>query len=33
MAALIIVSGTYLSRFGDVIADKTGLGQAIIGVA
>jgi cation:H+ antiporter len=33
MAGLIIISGTYLSRFGDVIADKTGLGQAIIGVA
>lgn len=33
MAGLIIISGTYLSRFGDVIADKTGLGQAVIGVA
>src|SRR6056297_238232 len=32
MAILIILSGTYLSRFGDLIADKTGLGQAVIGV-
>ncbi|SFL17459.1 cation:H+ antiporter [Halanaerobium salsuginis] len=31
MALLIIISGTYLSRFGDIIADKSGLGQAFIG--
>lgn len=31
MALLIIVSGTFLSKYGDVIADKTGLGQALIG--
>lgn len=31
MALLIIISGTYLSRFGDLIADKSGLGQAFIG--
>ncbi|MFW5855635.1 MAG: sodium:calcium antiporter [Bacillota bacterium] len=31
MALLIVISGTYLSRYGDVIADKTGLGQALIG--
>ncbi|MGM0602158.1 MAG: sodium:calcium antiporter [Bacillota bacterium] len=31
MALLIIISGTYLSRYGDIIADKTGLGQAFIG--
>jgi cation:H+ antiporter len=31
MALFIIVSGTYLSRFGDIIADKSGLGQAFIG--
>lgn len=31
-AALIAVSGTYLSRYGDVIADKTGLGGTWIGL-
>ncbi|MFW6381472.1 MAG: sodium:calcium antiporter, partial [Bacillota bacterium] len=31
-AVLIIISGTFLSRYGDVIADKTGLGQALIGM-
>ncbi|KXS49809.1 sodium:calcium antiporter [Halanaerobium congolense] len=31
MALFIIISGTYLSRFGDIIADKSGLGQAFIG--
>ncbi len=31
MAVLIIISGTFLSKFGDVIADKTGLGQVLIG--
>ncbi len=31
MAILIIISGTFLSKFGDIIADKTGLGQALIG--
>jgi cation:H+ antiporter len=32
-AALIAVAGTRLSRYGDVIADKTGLGGAWIGLA
>ncbi|MFW6270570.1 MAG: sodium:calcium antiporter [Bacillota bacterium] len=31
MAVLVIISGIYLSKYGDVIADKTGLGQALIG--
>ncbi len=31
MAVLIIISGTFLSKFGEVIADKTGLGQVLIG--
>lgn len=31
MAIFIIISGIYLSSFGDVIADKSGLGQAFIG--
>ncbi|SIQ69140.1 sodium:calcium antiporter [Halanaerobium kushneri] len=31
MAIFIIISGTYLSKFGDIIADKSGLGQAFIG--
>lgn len=31
MAVFIIISGTYLSRFGDIIADKSGLGEAFIG--
>ena len=31
-AALITVSGVYLSRYGDVIADKTGLGGTWIGL-
>lgn len=31
MAIFIIITGTYLSRFGDIIADKSGLGQAFIG--
>ncbi len=31
MAILIIISGTFLSRFGNIIADKTGLGQVLIG--
>jgi cation:H+ antiporter len=31
MAIFIIISGSYLSSFGDVIADKSGLGQAFIG--
>ena len=31
MAILIIISGTYLSKYGDVISDKTGLGEALIG--
>jgi len=31
-ATLIIVAGTYLSRYGDVIADKTGLGGTWIGL-
>ncbi len=32
LAGLIIISGTYLARFGDIIAEKTGLGQALIGM-
>ncbi|MFW6389909.1 MAG: sodium:calcium antiporter [Halanaerobiales bacterium] len=31
MAILVIISGIYLSKYGDIIADKTGLGQALIG--
>ncbi len=31
-AALITVAGTFLSRYGDVIADKTGLGGTWIGL-
>jgi len=31
MAFFIIVAGTYLSKYGDIIADETGLGQALIG--
>ena len=31
--ATILVSGTYLSKYGDVIAEKTGLGRTWIGVA
>ena len=30
--AVILVSGTYLSKYGDVIAEKTGLGRTWIGV-
>ena len=31
-AAVILVSGTYLSKYGDIIAEKTGLGRTWIGV-
>jgi len=31
-AAMIVVAGTFLSRYGDVIADKTGLGGTWIGL-
>ncbi|MFW5986504.1 MAG: sodium:calcium antiporter [Halanaerobiales bacterium] len=31
MAILIVISGTYLSRYGEIIADITGLGQILIG--
>ncbi|MFW6029105.1 MAG: sodium:calcium antiporter [Halanaerobiales bacterium] len=31
MAILIIISGTKLSKYGDIIADKTGIGEALIG--
>ncbi len=31
-AVLIVVAGTFLSRYGDVIADKTGLGGTWIGL-
>lgn len=31
-AALIVVAGTFLSRYGDVIADKTGLGGTWVGL-
>ena len=30
---IILVSGTYLSKYGDVIAEKTGLGRTWVGVA
>lgn len=30
-SAIIVICGTYLSRYGDVIAEKTGLGRAWIG--
>jgi cation:H+ antiporter len=30
--AVILVSGTYLSKYGDIIAEKTGLGRTWIGV-
>ncbi len=30
--AVIIYSGTKLSRYGDIIAEKTGLGRVWIGV-
>lgn len=30
--AVILVAGTYLSKYGDVIAEKTGLGKSWIGV-
>jgi cation:H+ antiporter len=32
-AAVIVVAGSWLSRYGDVIADKTGLGGTWIGLA
>jgi cation:H+ antiporter len=32
-AAVIAIAGTKLSRYGDIIADKTGLGGAWIGFA
>lgn len=31
-AGVILISGTYLSKYGDVIAEKTGLGRTWIGV-
>ncbi|MGM0410487.1 MAG: sodium:calcium antiporter [Bacillota bacterium] len=31
MAILIIISGTKLSKYGDIISDKTGIGEALIG--
>jgi cation:H+ antiporter len=31
-SGIIVVCGTYLSRYGDVIAEKTGLGRAWIGL-
>src|SRR3990172_9891278 len=31
-AVLIVIAGTFLSRYGDVIADKTGLGGTWIGL-
>jgi cation:H+ antiporter len=30
--ALILISGTYLSKYGDIIAEKTGLGRTWVGV-
>lgn len=32
-SAVIVVAGTFLSRYGDVIADKTGMGGTWIGLA
>lgn len=32
-SAVIVVCGTNLSRYGDVIAEKIGLGRAWIGLA
>ena len=32
-SAVILISGTYLSKYGDIIAEKTGLGRTWIGVA
>ncbi|HEU4345684.1 MAG TPA: sodium:calcium antiporter [Candidatus Binatia bacterium] len=31
-AGVILISGTYLSKYGDIIAEKTGLGRTWIGV-
>lgn len=31
-AALIVISGTMLSRYGDIIAEKTGMGRAWVGL-
>jgi len=31
-AGIILLSGTYLSKYGDIIAEKTGLGRTWIGV-
>ncbi|HSE87348.1 MAG TPA: sodium:calcium antiporter [Candidatus Binatia bacterium] len=31
-AGIILISGTYLSKYGDIIAEKTGLGRTWIGV-
>jgi cation:H+ antiporter len=31
-AGIILVSGTYLSKYGDIIAEKTGLGRTWIGI-
>jgi cation:H+ antiporter len=31
-AAVVLISGTYLSKYGDIIAEKTGLGRTWIGV-
>ena len=32
LTAVIVVAGSYLSRYGDVIAEKTGLGRTWIGI-
>ncbi len=31
MAILIVISGTKLSKYGDIISDRTGIGEALIG--
>jgi cation:H+ antiporter len=31
-AGIILISGTYLSKYGDIIAEKTGLGRTWVGV-
>jgi cation:H+ antiporter len=32
LSALVVISGANLSKYGDVIAEKTGLGRAWIGL-
>ncbi len=32
LSAIIVVAGTYLAKFGDVIADRTGMGGSLVGL-